>query len=175
MEKYLGNSEDSPARGIRGRLLLVAATLLVSSSVPGWTAETFTGVVVGVSDGDTISVIHEGQAVTVRLEGIDCPERGQPHWQRAKEFTRDLVFHEDVVVEIRDGDRFGRVLGRVSVDDQDVSLALVTAGLAWHYREYSRDKALASAELSARTAKQGLWREPDPTPPWDYRREQAGR
>ncbi len=88
--------------------------------------------------------------------------------------------------------RLGRLLGRPSgtpqpqlaaVDrhtvgeshGQDVSLAVVKAGLAWHYREYSRDKALADAELSARTAKQGLWSAPDPTPPWDYRREQVGR
>ena len=84
-------------------------------AVPLVAAEIFTGRVVGVSDGNTISVMRDGHAVRVRLEGIDCPENSQDFGQRAKQFAAALVFQKTVTVDVRDVDRYGRLVGRVFV------------------------------------------------------------
>jgi len=151
-------------------MLRLAVVALVLWSVPAVAQERFTGKVVGVADGDTISVLREGRSVRIRLEGIDCPDKGQDFSQRAKQFTSELTFGKEVTVDVRDVDRYGRLVARVSVGAQDVSVALVRAGLAWHFTKYSRDPVLAEAEQSARTAKRGLWGQGSPTPPWEFRR-----
>ena len=123
----------------------------------------------GVTDGDTVSVMRDGRSVRVRLDGIDAPERGQDFGQRAKQFTSDMTFGKDAVIEVRDIDRYGRLVARVYVGGDDVSLALVQAGLAWHYTKYSRDPKLAEAQATAKSVKLGLWSHSDPIPPWDFR------
>jgi micrococcal nuclease len=133
-------------------------------------ADTFTGKCIGVSDGDTISTMIAGRAVKIRLEGIDCPEIGQDFGTRAKQFTSALVFGKDVKVKEYNLDRYGRTVARVYVQGRDVSLELVKAGLAWHYKKYSSDPVLAEAEDQARRAKTGLWSMPSPVPPWDFRK-----
>lgn len=133
------------------------------------TIQTLQGRVVGVSDGDTITVLVEREQYRVRLEGIDCPESGQDFGRRAKEKTSDLVFGREVRVVVTDHDRYGRTVGRVFVEDLDVNLELVRAGMAWHFIRYSREKALAEAEREARAAKRGLWAQPNPIPPWEWR------
>lgn len=132
--------------------------------------ETFFGKCVGVSDGDTISVMKAGRAVKIRLEGIDCPELGQDFGTRAKQFTSGMVFGKDVEVKEYNLDRYGRIVARVYVQGEDVSLELIKAGLAWHFKKYSSDAALAKAEVQARGQKKGLWSMPNPVPPWEYRR-----
>jgi micrococcal nuclease len=145
-----------------GPLVFFACTLVLLG-------ETFTGRCVGVSDGDTISVMKAGKAMKIRLEGIDCPELGQDFGTRAKQFTSALVFGRDVQVKKYYPDEYSRMVARVSVGGQDVSLELIRAGLAWHYKKYSSNRALAEAEDRARKAKQGLWSMPNPVPPWEYR------
>ena len=130
-------------------LLLLAPALLAG--------ETYTGECVGVTDGDTISVMHAGKAVKIRLEGIDSPEMGQDFGTRAKQFTSALVFGKDVEVKEYYLDRYGRMVARVLEGGQDVSLELVKAGVAWHFKKYSSDPVLAGAEEEARTAKWRLW------------------
>lgn len=133
-----------------------------------WLApERFAGKVVSITDGDTISVMHDGRPI--RLDGIDCPERGQDFSQRAKQFTADLAFGQTVDVEVRDVDRYEGLVARVSVQGKDVSLALVRAGMAWHYKQYSSDPVLAEAEREARTERVGLWSRDGGIPPWDFR------
>lgn len=132
--------------------------------------ETFSGKCVGVSDGDTISVMKAGRAVKIRLEGIDCPELGQDFGTRAKQFTSALVFGKDVEVKEYSRDIYRRTVAGVFVEGQDLSLALVKAGLAWHFKKYSSDPALAEAEEQARKAKTGLWSMPNPVPPWEWRK-----
>ena len=154
------------ARAVSFRLALIA---LVLWSLPASAQDRFTGKVVAVADGDTISVMRDGRSVRVRLEGIDCPERGQDFSQRAKQFTSDRTFGKEVTVDVQDVDRYGRLVARVHVGGEDVSLALVHAGLAWHYTRYSRDPQLAEAERSARMVKLGLWGQGSPTPPWEFR------
>lgn len=131
------------------------------------------GRVVAVQDGDTISVLVGRRPVKVRLEGIDCPEPAQPYGRVAKVFTSDHVFGKTVEVEQTTIDRYGRSVGRVFVNGEDLSNAILVAGLAWHYTQYSSDRALAAAEQSARAARRGLWSQPNPVPPWVYRRPHA--
>ena len=152
------------------RRLVVLAFAIVACALSASAAETFSGRVVGVTDGDTIKVLRNGETVRVRLEGIDCPERSQDFGTRAKQATSDLVFGKTVRVDVRDYDRYGRTVGRVFVGDTNVSIALVEAGLAWHYKRYSSDAALAGAEERARGASRGLWSRADAVPPWEFRR-----
>jgi len=93
-----------------------------------------------------------GKAVRILLEGIDCPESGQDFGAKAKVFTSGLVFGKDVEVKEYNLDRYGRTVARVYVDSKDLSLELVQAGLAWHFKKYSSDVVLAEAEEQARTA-----------------------
>jgi micrococcal nuclease len=144
--------------------------ILAILATPLLLAGTFTGKCVGVTDGDTISVMHAGKAVKIRLDGIDCPERGQDFGTRARQFTSAMVFGKQVEVLERDTDKYGRTVARVIVDGMDVSVELVRAGLAWHYKQYSKDPVLAKAEVEARGAKRGLWAMPGAVPPWEWRK-----
>ena len=132
--------------------------------------EVFSGEVVGVTDGDTVRVMRDRTPVRVRLDGIDAPETRQPFFQRAKQLTSRFVFGKVARVEVRDVDQYGRLVARVYVDELDLSLALVEQGLAWHFTRYSDDQTLAEAERAARAAGVGLWRAPNPVPPWEFRR-----
>jgi endonuclease YncB( thermonuclease family) len=130
------------------------------------------GTVVGVHDGDTITVLDPSRQQTrVRVEGIDCPELHQAFGRRAKQFSSDMVFGKQVTVQGTKRDQYGRLIGRVIVDGRDLSLELLRAGMAWHFVRYSSDQSLAAAEAGARAAKRGLWADPAPIPPWDYRKE----
>jgi micrococcal nuclease len=146
------------------------AVLFVSSAV---SAEEFSGKVVGVVDGDTISVMRDGKAVRVRLHGIDCPEKRQAYGSRAKQFASDLVFGKHVAVEVTDVDRYRRLIGKVRLaDGRILNHELVRSGLAWWYRKYAaKDTVLKSLENQARIGKVGLWAEKSPVPPWAYRRK----
>ena len=157
-----------------GLLVISMFLLFVPATLGSQTTDTFSGEVVGVTDGDTILVMRNGEAVRVRLDGVDCPENHQAFSQSAKEFTSVTVFSKVVTVRVRDVDRYGRLIGRVVYGGQDLgqdlSLALVRQGLVWHYKEYSSDSVLADAERQARTERLGIWSQSAPIPPWDFRR-----
>lgn len=135
-------------------------------------ASSFSGKVVGISDGDTISVMRDGKAVKVRLAGIDCPERKQPFGTKAKQFTSDMAFAKIVTVEVKDVDRFQRIVGEVILPDgRSLNRELVKVGLAWWYRKYSKDETLGRLEEAARSGKEGLWGDRHPIPPWEFRKQ----
>ncbi len=136
----------------------------------------FTGNVVGVADGDTITVLDADKVQhKVRLTGIDAPEKKQPFGNRAKQSLSDMVFNKTVTVETDKRDRYGRELGKVLAGGKDVNLEQVRTGFAWHYKAYERTQpvadrqAYADAENEAKAAKRGLWVDADPTPPWEWR------
>ncbi len=117
-------------------------------------AADFTGCVVGVADGDTITVLHNGKGERIRLHGIDCPEKRQAFGNRAKQFTSTLVFGKTVTVQILDRDRYGRTVGVVLLPDgRSLNHELVRAGLAWMYRRYTNDQSLSDLEEQARVAR----------------------
>jgi len=128
--------------------------------------------VVGISDGDTITVRHSSGTDKIRLHGIDCPEKGQSFGRKAKKFTSKLVYKKDVEVQVKDTDRYGRTVGTVFLPDgTNLNHELVRAGLAWWYRRYAPDdKDLKKLEKDAKINKIGLWSRKNPIPPWEFRR-----
>jgi endonuclease YncB( thermonuclease family) len=172
----------SCTQNIPGPRLIVppaAAGAVQSTDASGRAAplRTLEGRVVGVADGDTITVLGAGNRQTrVRLQGIDAPESRQAFGQVSKLSLGDLVFDKKVVVEYQKTDRYGRTLGKVIAEGRDVNLLQVKAGLAWHYKYYQDEQSpadrrlYADAEAEARSARRGLWADSNPTPPWDFRR-----
>lgn len=126
--------------------------------------------VIKVSDGDTITVLVDKQQIRVRLEGIDCPESHQPFGNRASQLTEKLVKGKTVTIVKSGEDQYGRTLGYVWVDDICVNRELLKAGLAWHYKYFNKDPELAEMENQANEAKLGIWSEPNPIAPWDWRK-----
>lgn len=128
--------------------------------------------VVGVKDGDTVVLLRNGEEVTVRLYGVDTPEKAQAYGQRAKQYTSDLAFGKNVRLIIKNTDRYGRTVGTIILPDgRSLNEELVRNGYAWHYKAYSKDQNLANAEADARRFKRGLWQDANPVAPWDYRKE----
>ncbi|MGO4391485.1 thermonuclease family protein [Variovorax sp. M-6] len=152
-----------------------------------------TCLVVGVSDGDTLKARcgpggrHE--ALKVRLNGIDAPERRQPFGERAKRAMSNLVFMREAEIDCITIDRYGRSVCKVMVAPAsapggpktlDAGLAMVTLGMAWWYRAYAMEQTAQErgqyefAETEARAKRAGLWRDADPVPPWDWRKAGHG-
>ena len=134
-------------------------------------AESYKGKTVKVADGDTITVLRDGRPQKIRLHGIDTPEKAQAFGQRAKKFTLALVGGKVVTVTVKATDRYGRTVGVVHLGARCLNEALLRAGLAWHYKQYSKSKRYAALEKEARRKKRGLWADKDPTPPWLWRRQ----
>jgi endonuclease YncB( thermonuclease family) len=152
--------------------------LLVLSLAPASSAgpqTTFTGRVVGVLDGDSLVVLHEGREVQVRLHGVDAPESGQAFGNVSKRALSNLVFGTTVTVTVVDIDQYQRRVSRVTAGGSDVGLALIQSGFAWHYRRYLDDERYAMAEQSARRARRGLWQDTRPVAPWAYRQSRSTR
>ena len=149
-------------------LLLIVAGLPVS-------AETLTGQVVGVHDGDTLTLRVAGnQSAKVRLAGIDAPELKQPYGQQAKQALSALAFGKAARVESPGPDKYGRTLGTVFVGAVNVNAELVKRGAAWVYRAYPFPPELEVLEAQAQAAKRGLWALPvgQRCPPWDWRHKE---
>jgi endonuclease YncB( thermonuclease family) len=132
--------------------------------------------VVGIADGDTLTLLVDKTQIKVRLEGIDTPERAQPFGRKAGQALAKIVFGKVVQVDDLGKDRYGRTLGMVRLDKRNINLELVQDGWAWWYRKYApKNKELASAEAAARKAKRGLWADAKPIPPWDWRQSDRQR
>ncbi len=139
-------------------------------------AEILNGKVVGVSDGDTITVLdsHKSQH-KIRLTGIDAPEKAQAFGQASKKSLSDLVFSRDVEISWEKRDRYQRILGKVLLNEQDICLEHVKRGMAWHYKQYQRDQTqedrikYSRAEEEARKNRIGLWADDAPVPPSEFR------
>jgi endonuclease YncB( thermonuclease family) len=136
----------------------------------------FDGRVVGVDDGDTITVLDSSnQNHRIRIQGIDAPEKRQPFGTQSKQQLSQKVFDKLVVIQWSKHDRYGRIVGKVILNGRDVCLDQIKAGMAWHYKDYQdeqtpEDRQLYSdAEDAARFSRTGLWIDPNPTPPWDFR------
>ncbi len=141
-----------------------------ASVPPAVIPEKFTGKTVGVLDGDTIRVANaQISVVTVRLEGIDAPELAQEFGQEAKAYLHSLLFNKEVIVQWKERDKYQRLLGYVYYDGVLMNRSLVENGLAWQFTKYNSSPALKSIEQLARDQQIGLWKNPKPIPPWDWR------
>lgn len=135
-------------------------------------AESYQGLVVGVSDGDTFKLLVTGnKQIRVRLAEIDTPESAQPYGSKAKQELSGLIFGKTVTVNVEDTDRYGRTVGRVSADGIDVNAEMIRRGAAWVYRQYAKDQSLFGLEEEAKQEKRGLWSLPESerVPPWEWR------
>ncbi|RTE53959.1 thermonuclease family protein [Arenibacter aquaticus] len=129
--------------------------------------------IIRILDGDTVEILYGQLPIKLRLEHIDCPEkRGkQPFGNRAKIVLSDLCFGQTVRIS-SDGkfDRNGRLIGVIfNKDNINVNKEMVKLGMAWHFKKYSDDMSYDDLEREAREAKVGLWSDPNPIAPWDYR------
>jgi endonuclease YncB( thermonuclease family) len=132
----------------------------------------FLGEGVSVLDGDTIEVLNGHHAERIRLTGIDCPEKGQAYGKRAKQAASELVFGKEVTLQTHGKDKYGRTLADVLLSDgTNVNHQLVKEGWCWWYRKYAPgDTVLEGFEKDARGANTGLWADPQPVPPWEWRK-----
>jgi endonuclease YncB( thermonuclease family) len=133
-------------------------------------AHSATGLVTGVSDGDTFYMVIDGQPTRVRLAQVDAPEKAQPFGRRAEQALREMIWKRQVGVTWRQLDRYGRPIVQVQVDGLDVNAELVRLGWAWVYTQYATDRNLNELEKDARRERRGLWADAHPIEPWEWRR-----
>jgi micrococcal nuclease len=160
-----------------GRLrvpVILLFLLLLPAAIGAASQAAFTGKVIGISDGDTLTVLHDRTPVKIRLDGIDAPESGQAFGSRAKQAASALAFGQVVTVQPKDHDRYGRLVAEVVLPDgRSLNQELVRHGWAWWFRRYAPDNAaLAALEGEARDARRGLWADAKPTAPWEWRAAQ---
>ena len=135
-------------------------------------AQTLTGKVIGIKDGDTVVVIDAANnQTTLRLAEVDCPEKKQAFGTKAKQFTSDAVYLKEVKYIITDTDRYGRSIAKVYYDDNKyLSAEIIKNGFGWQYKKYSTSTLLANLEQEARQNKRGLWVDPNPIYPSVFRK-----
>lgn len=156
------------------RFVILTSALLLS--LPSW-ADILKGRVVGISDGDTVTVLDASKTqFKIRLQGIDAPEKKQAFGNKSKEVLSTWLFNNQVTVEYSKKDKYGRILGKILVDGIDANLEQIKSGMSWHYKKYQNEQSendrnlYAQAEAQAQEEKRGLWADPDPVPPWEWRK-----
>lgn len=134
------------------------------------------GRVVRVADGDTVTLRDaRGKQHRVRLQGIDAPEMDQPFGKRSRQFLYERVYSREVTVVINRRDDYARPVGVILLNGEDINLRMVAAGKAWHFRRTAQHQrpadrqAYGAAERAARQARLGLWADPNPVPPWEFK------
>jgi endonuclease YncB( thermonuclease family) len=134
-------------------------------------AATFSAKVVGIADGDTLTVLNnEKQEVKIRLSEIDAPEAHQAFGSRSKQSLSDLCFGQQAEIITQTKDRYKRTVGRVKCSGVDVNTEQVNRGMPWVYPQYAKDQNLYIHQSDAKLARRGLWIDPSPIPPWEFRK-----
>ena len=130
------------------------------------------GKVIKIVDGDTYDILlKDNISKRIRMDGIDAPERGMPFYKVSKDYLGDLCFGEIVQIKQTSTDRYGRTIAKTYLaNGSEVGLLMITAGVAWHYKQYSTDAQLANAEIEARKNRIGLWVDEAPVAPWAWRK-----
>lgn len=174
--RLLQNCKNAIQLSLCNRILLLLFLVLsckTSTTTCDTCDQTLKGKVVAVKDGDTIEVLIEGKAITIRLSDIDCPEKKQPFGTQARQFTSAKCFGQEVVVKHKGKrDRYQRLIAEIiNEKGENVNLELVKAGFAWHFKKYSTDNKYAEAEIASRNTRIGIWAEPHPVPPWEWRKK----
>ena len=157
-------------------MFLVALLFLSSAAAQAALLE---GRVVGVADGDTITILdNTNTQFKIRLAGIDAPEKKQPFGNVSKKSLSDLVYGKQVTIDWNKQDRYGRMVGKVLIDGVDANLEQVKRGFAWFYKKYQNEQPLQDrldylhAQEAAESSKVGLWIDKEPIAPWDFRKNE---
>lgn len=145
------------------RKIIVAFALLAA-------APAYAHQVIGIADGDTLTLLVDRRPLKIRLANIDAPEKAQAFGQRSKESLSDLCWGEDAQYQTQDIDRYGRTVAVVTCGGVEANRAQVERGYAWVYPKYNLDRSLPALQDLAREGRLGLWRDTDPVPPWEFRR-----
>ncbi len=152
--------------------------LIISLLTGSALAEQFTGIVVGISDGDTITLLDQNkQQHKIRLGGIDAPEKAQPFGQKSKSNLSAMVFNREVQAECGKTDKYHREICKILVNGVDANLEQVKAGMAWWYKQYAKEQLPKDredyevAEFNAKAQRLGLWSDMNPMPPWLWRKQ----
>lgn len=160
-------------KSIRNWILAVFFVIasLSTSDILAWE-----GKVVGISDGDTITVLSpDKRQIKIRLYGVDCPEGGQDFGSRAKQFTSNKVFGKTVEIDPLTIDAYGRTVAMVEVDGSNLSQMLIESGMGWVFDKYCKMQGCndwRKRQENAKSRKAGIWSTANPIPPWDYRHTQ---
>ena len=130
------------------------------------------GKVIRIADGDSFTLLDAtNKQLKIRLHGVDCPERGQDFYQVAKSFTSAHLFNKSIRVEVLDKDHYGRFIAKVWLNDSlSLNLALLQAGLAWHYTAYDKSANFAAAQEMARKQSLHIWSLSNTIAPWEFRK-----
>jgi micrococcal nuclease len=157
---------------LMSRLWPLVVLLAILTPAPAAAVSEYQGEVVRVLDGDTLEVLHNNQAERIRLNDIDCPEKGQAYGNNAKHAAADLAFGKEVTLQTHGHDRYGRTIVDVILPDGiNLNHELVKQGWCWWYRKYAPgDRVLEGLEAEAREGRKGLWADPQPVPPWEWRK-----
>ncbi|MGL5427657.1 MAG: thermonuclease family protein [Cetobacterium sp.] len=147
--------------------ILAALFLFVLSSFSfGYSAK-----VIKVADGDTITVLKDGEKVRVRFYGVDAPEKKQEYGLKSLDVLKSMIDGEIVEINVKDKDQYGRVVGEVFYKGKNLNLHMIETGNAWWYKQYSKkETAYGIAEMNAKKQGLGLWKDKAPTAPWEFRR-----
>ena len=129
------------------------------------------GKVIGIKDGDTVEVIdHLNNTTILRLAEVDCPEKNQPFGTKSKQFTSDAIYLKNVKYIVTSKDRYGRSIAKVYYNNKYLSAQIIKNGMGWHYKKYSNSNELSLFENLARSRKRGLWADPNPIYPSEWRK-----
>ena len=155
--------------------LIATFFLLISCAIE---AGTLQGKVVGVADGDSLTVLDNNKTQhKIRLQVIDAPEKAQAFGQKSKQSLHQLVHNKQVTVEFQKKDKYGRTVGKVLINGNDICLEQIKLGMAWHYTQYATEQpkedriAYQQAELAARGQALGIWKDQNAIPPWEFRKQ----
>jgi endonuclease YncB( thermonuclease family) len=152
-------------------------------TAPGQTpasgSQTLNGRVVSIADGDRVTVLDANDTQhRIRLEGIDAPESHQAFGEQSRQSLAEMISGKEVTVSYQKTDQYGRLVGKIVLDGKDINLEQVRAGMAWHYKFYENEQTpedrelYAKAEEGARSARRGLWQDPNPVEPYQFRKEE---
>lgn len=146
----------------RSRALAAMALFLLPCSL-------FAAQVIGIQDGDTLTLLVDRVPLRIRLADIDAPEKKQAFGQRAKQSLSDMCFGKSATYRTQAIDKYGRTVARVTCAGIDANRAQVEHGMAWVYAKYNKDSSLPSVQAGARSRRAGLWMDKNPIPPWEFR------
>ncbi|MDP1541405.1 MAG: thermonuclease family protein [Moraxellaceae bacterium] len=159
-------------------LTLLLITMINAAQAQELSSEPLVGLVVHVGDGDSITLLDaQQQRHRIRLGEIDAPELGQAYGQAAKRTLRQIIAQQHVRIHLLDIDQYGRIVGIVYLNDQDVNAYMLEQGMAWIYHRYLRRPELKKIEQEAREQKRGLWQQPEHlrVAPWTWRQQHRKR
>ena len=135
----------------------------------------YEGRVVGITDGDTFTILVKDSSIKIRLHGIDSPEKRQVFGIEAKKGLSNLIFNKQITVQANGHDRYGRLIGIAFLDSICVNEFMLRNGLAWHYLKYDSNPKWSKLESEAKELKVGLWSDSLQVEPWDWRKNRKSK